>query len=61
VNEEARERKNKWLPISGPPYSRALRKFFANFAIKSFPPGRHPSLDIPPGTLNNILKQAGLK
>jgi predicted RNA binding protein YcfA (HicA-like mRNA interferase family) len=21
----------------------------------------HPSLDIPPGTLNNILKQAGLK
>jgi predicted RNA binding protein YcfA (HicA-like mRNA interferase family) len=22
---------------------------------------RHPSVDIPPGTLNNILKQAGLK
>jgi predicted RNA binding protein YcfA (HicA-like mRNA interferase family) len=21
----------------------------------------HPSVDIPPGTLNNILKQAGLK
>ena len=35
--------------------------WFSKPGFKSFPDPRHPSKEVPKGTLNAILKQAGLK
>jgi predicted RNA binding protein YcfA (HicA-like mRNA interferase family) len=35
--------------------------FYSPISQKSFPVGRHNSQEVPNGTLNSILKEAGLK
>lgn len=35
--------------------------YYSPISERSFPVGRHQSEEVPPGTLNKILKQAGLK
>ncbi len=41
--------------------SRAKHDWFSKPGFKSFPFPRHPGQEVPKGTLNAILKQAGLK
>jgi mRNA interferase HicA len=48
--------KNGWTKKS-----KTKHDWFSKPGCKSFPVPRHPSKEVPNGTLNAILKQAGLK
>ena len=48
--------KNGWTKKS-----KAKHDWFSKAGCKSFSFPRHPSHEVPNGTLNSILKQAGLK
>lgn len=49
-------RENGWSSSS-----KTNHDWFSKPGCKSFPVPRHPSKEVPKGTLNAILKQAGLK
>lgn len=48
---------NGWKKVEGKKHSEYVHPDYSNF----IPVGRHPSKEVPKGTLNQILKNAGLK
>jgi predicted RNA binding protein YcfA (HicA-like mRNA interferase family) len=49
--------KNGWEKRNGKKHAKYVHPNFKNF----IPVGRHPGQEVPTGTLNKILKEAGLK